>query len=104
MPKRKADPDPAEALAAMPLLMTVAQASQLLGWSESKGYRAAQAGTLPAATRIGRRHYVKREHLRRWLAGLPADGQEGAGDGQPARPALRVVAGGGRGGGGGAPG
>ena len=95
MPRRKADPDPADALAGAPVLMTITQASAVLGLSESAGYRLALSGGFPGATRLGSRRWVVRtQELRHWLAG-----QEGAGSDQPARPALRVVAGGGRGGG-----
>jgi len=72
----------------MPILMSLDQGSAVLGWSSAKGYRVASAGDFPGAVRLGRRWYVRREKLRRFLADEPEP--------QPAEPTaaapdLRVV-------------
>jgi excisionase family DNA binding protein len=59
----------------LPPLLSVEQASELLGVSRSVGYRAAASGDLPTL-RWGRRVYVPTARLLE-LLGLPAEEQAG---------------------------
>ena len=59
---------PSLGLIARPLL-SVRQAGELPGITESTAYRCLNAGELPGAVRVGGRWYVRRAVLERWIAG-----------------------------------
>lgn len=64
-------------------LISVRQAAELLGVTESTAYRFLNRGELAGAVRVGNRWYVRRAVLLRWL-----DGEGGV---ETERPALRAV-------------
>jgi excisionase family DNA binding protein len=55
--------------AALPPLIPVARAADLLGVSRSTAYELARTNQLPGVTRLGSRFVVRTAVLARWLAG-----------------------------------
>jgi len=53
-------------------LISVAEAAQRLGISESAGYRLAAAGSLPGQVKLGARRWVRARVLEAWLDGQDA--------------------------------
>lgn len=50
-------------------LISVAQAAEVLGVTESTAYRWLSLGSLAGAVRVGNRWYVRRRVLEAWLVG-----------------------------------
>ena len=54
-------------------LLLVRQAADVLGITESTGYRWLERGELPGAVHVGDRWYVRRTVLGAWLAGTETE-------------------------------
>jgi len=72
-----------------PELLRVPQVAQILGVSRRVCYDLMNRGLLPGVLRAGRRIYIRRRVLERWLSGR--DGAVGSGEGDG--PAAQVGAG-----------
>jgi len=56
---------------ALPPLISVSRAAEILGCSRSKGYDLARAGQLPGLAKLGSRFVVRTAVFVRWLDGQP---------------------------------
>ena len=50
-------------------ILNMSEAASLIGVAKSTLYEWLQRGVLPGVVRVGRRYYVRREALERWLKG-----------------------------------